>query len=139
MRRSKELIGDRVVIGDGQFYPTNNKPLKQVNWYDQWMACVRICSAICQPQRPKLTWWLKYFTVQNVYNIYYFFTPNLLYNVPMGRFLGYTTPMPYHLGTIRYGWCNKKEDVVWELVLCPTTFATISGHVLWRRGVWFVV
>jgi hypothetical protein len=27
-RRSKELIGDRVVIGDGQFYPTNNKPLK---------------------------------------------------------------------------------------------------------------
>ncbi len=55
---------------------------------------------------------LSHFTVQNLYNIYYFFTPNLLYNVPMGRLLGYTTPMPYHLGTIRYGWCNKKEDVV---------------------------
>jgi hypothetical protein len=31
MRRSKELIDDRVEIGDGQFYPANNKPLKQIN------------------------------------------------------------------------------------------------------------
>ncbi len=31
MRRSEELIDDRVQIGDGQFYPTNNKPLEQIN------------------------------------------------------------------------------------------------------------